>query len=92
MPAAGVNGCSGPERAGRRSYIPGVPIGVLVGLVPGLLTCIVTEIYCHRALAHRAFRVHPALARVLDAFMQVYGGVHPQRWVGVHRLHHRYAD
>ena len=32
------------------------------------------------------------LGSFLDGFMQVYGGVHPQRWVGVHRLHHRYAD
>ena len=63
-----------------------------MGLVSGVLTCLVTEIYCHRCLAHRAFRVHPGLAKVLDGFMQVYGGVHPQRWVGVHRLHHRYAD
>jgi sn-1 stearoyl-lipid 9-desaturase len=69
-----------------------VPVGVLVGLVSGILTCLVTEIYCHRCLAHRAFRIHPRLASFLDGFMQVYGGIHPQRWVGVHRLHHRYAD
>ncbi len=69
-----------------------MPIGVLVGFVSGLLTCLVTEIYCHRCLAHRAFRVHPGLGSFLDGFMQVYGGVHPERWVAVHRLHHRYAD
>ena len=69
-----------------------MPIGVVVGLVSGLLTCLVTEIYCHRCQAHRAFAVHPRLASFLDGFMQVYGGVHPQRWVGIHRLHHRYAD
>jgi fatty-acid desaturase len=69
-----------------------VPIGVVVGLVSGVLTCLVTEIYCHRCLAHRAFRIHPVLGSFLSGFMQVYGGVHPQRWVGIHRLHHRYAD
>ncbi|HEX2192510.1 MAG TPA: fatty acid desaturase [Acidimicrobiales bacterium] len=69
-----------------------MPIGALVGLVSGILTCLVTEIYCHRCLAHRAFRVHPLLGSCLGAFMQVYGGVHPERWAGVHRLHHRYAD
>jgi fatty-acid desaturase len=69
-----------------------VAIGVVVGLVSGTLTCLVTEIYCHRCLAHRAFRIHPVLASFLDGFMQVYGGVHPERWVGIHRLHHRYAD
>ncbi len=69
-----------------------MPIGVFVGLVSGILTCLVTEIYCHRCLAHRAFRIHPVLGSFLAGFMQVYGGVHPDRWVGVHRLHHRYAD
>jgi stearoyl-CoA desaturase (delta-9 desaturase) len=69
-----------------------VPIGVAVGLAMGLLTCLATELYCHRALAHRAIRVHPVLARILDGFMQVTGGVHPETWAGVHRLHHRYAD
>ncbi len=69
-----------------------MPIGVVVGLVSGMLTCLVTEIYCHRCLAHRAFRVKPVFGSFLAGFMQVYGGVHPQRWVGIHRLHHRYAD
>lgn len=69
-----------------------MPIGVLVGLISGVLTCLVTEIYCHRCLSHRAFRIHPVLGSILDGFMQVYGGVNPGRWVSVHRLHHRYAD
>jgi fatty-acid desaturase len=69
-----------------------VPEGVIVGLVSGALVCVVTEIYCHRCLAHRALSVHPVLASLMSGFMQVYGGAHPQRWAGVHRLHHRYAD
>ena len=67
-------------------------IGVVVGLATGLLTCCVTEIYCHRCLAHHALRLHPRLASFLDGFMQVFGGVHPRRWVAIHRMHHRYAD
>jgi stearoyl-CoA desaturase (delta-9 desaturase) len=69
-----------------------VPVGVVVGLVAALLTCLVTEIYCHRCLAHRAFRIHPVLASCCDGLMRVVGGVHPQTWAGIHRLHHRYAD
>jgi stearoyl-CoA desaturase (Delta-9 desaturase) len=69
-----------------------VATGVVVGLVVGILACLVTEIYCHRAVAHRAFRVHPRLASFLDGFIQVTGGVHPETWAGIHRLHHRYAD
>jgi fatty-acid desaturase len=65
---------------------------VVVGLVSGVLTSLVTEIYCHRCLAHRAFQVHPVLASFLDAYMQVTGGINPETWAGIHRLHHRYAD
>ena len=87
MWTAGAAALSEPARR-----LATVPIGVLVGLVSGILTCLVTEIYCHRGLAHRAFRIHPVLAWFLSGFMQVYGGVHPETWAGVHRLHHRYAD
>lgn len=51
-----------------------------------------TEIYCHRALAHRAFRVHPVLGSVLTTYFWVFVGTDPETWAAVHRLHHRYAD
>lgn len=80
------------DTTGADATISAVPIGALVGLIMGLLTCVVTEIYCHRCLAHRAFRMRPALASVLDSFMRIAGGVHPETWAAIHRLHHRYAD
>jgi len=70
----------------------GVPIGVLIGLCSALLTAVVTEIYCHRCLAHRAFRVHPVVASVLDTYFRVIVWTDPEAWAAVHRLHHRYAD
>jgi stearoyl-CoA desaturase (delta-9 desaturase) len=72
--------------------VSGVPVGVVIGLSSAVVTALVTEIYCHRCLAHRAFRVHPGLASVLDAYFQVTGGAHPETWAALHRLHHRYAD
>ena len=69
-----------------------VSVGVVVGLSSAILTSLVTEIYCHRCLAHRAFRVHPALAAFLDTYFQVTGGANPETWAAIHRLHHRYAD
>jgi stearoyl-CoA desaturase (delta-9 desaturase) len=69
-----------------------VPIGVLIGLASGLLAAIVTEVYCHRCLAHRAFAVHPTLAKVLTTYFWVMVGTDPETWAAVHRLHHRYAD
>jgi len=69
-----------------------VPIGVVLGFFSALLAALVTEIYCHRCLAHRAFRVKPAVARVLDAYFRAVVWTSPEVWAAVHRLHHRYAD
>ena len=69
-----------------------MPAGVLLGLCSAVLTAVVTEVYCHRCLAHRAFRVHPALASVLDTYFRVIVWTDPETWAAVHRLHHRYAD
>jgi stearoyl-CoA desaturase (delta-9 desaturase) len=65
---------------------------VILGVASALLTALVTEIYCHRCLAHRAFRVRPVLAFVFDTYFRVVVGTDPASWAGVHRLHHRYAD
>ena len=69
-----------------------MPIGVVFGLCSAVLTAIVTEVYCHRCLAHRAFRVHPAVGFLLDMYFRVIVGTDPESWAAVHRLHHRYAD
>ena len=69
-----------------------MPIGVVIGLCSAVFTAVVTEVYCHRGLAHHAFRVHPAVAFVLDTYFRVIVGTDPESWAAVHRLHHRYAD
>ncbi len=74
------------------AMVPGVPIGVVIGLCSAILTAVVTEVYCHRCLAHRAFRVRPGLASVLDTYFWVIVGTDPEAWAAIHRLHHRYAD
>lgn len=69
-----------------------MPIGVAIGLFSAIFTAAVTEVYCHRCLAHRAFRVRPALASFFDTYFRVIVGTDPETWAAVHRLHHRYAD
>ncbi|MEW6155404.1 MAG: fatty acid desaturase [Actinomycetota bacterium] len=69
-----------------------MPIGVVIGLCSAVLTAVITEVYCHRGLAHRAFRVHPRLAAVLDVYFRVIVYTSPQMWAAVHRIHHRYSD
>jgi stearoyl-CoA desaturase (delta-9 desaturase) len=72
--------------------VAAVPVGALIGLCSAMLTALVTEIYCHRCLAHRAFRVHPALASAFDTYFRVIVWTDPEAWAAVHRLHHRHAD
>ncbi|MFP5319624.1 MAG: fatty acid desaturase [Acidimicrobiia bacterium] len=69
-----------------------MPIGVVLGFCSALLTALVTEVYAHRCLAHRAFRVRPRVARVLDVYFRVIVWTSPETWAAIHRLHHRYAD
>lgn len=69
-----------------------VPIGVVLGLCSAVLTALVTEVYCHRGLAHRAFGIHPVLGSFLDTYFRVIVGTDPETWAAVHRLHHRTAD
>ncbi|HEX2063883.1 MAG TPA: fatty acid desaturase [Acidimicrobiales bacterium] len=69
-----------------------MPVGVVIGLCSAVFTAVVTEVYAHRCLAHRAFRVRPALASVLETYFRVIVGTDPETWAAVHRLHHRYAD
>ncbi|MBW3574656.1 MAG: fatty acid desaturase [Actinobacteria bacterium] len=69
-----------------------MPVAVVIGFSSAVVAALVTEVYCHRCLAHGAFRVHRFLASLLDTYFQVVVGTHPQTWAAVHRLHHRYAD
>ncbi len=69
-----------------------MPIGLVLGVASALLTALVTEVYAHRCLAHRAFRIHRRLDSVLNTYFRVVVGTDPETWAGVHRLHHRYAD
>jgi stearoyl-CoA desaturase (Delta-9 desaturase) len=69
-----------------------VPIGVVIGLTSAILTAVVTEVYCHRCLAHHAFVVQPRLAAFFERYFRVVVGTDPETWAAVHRLHHRHAD
>lgn len=67
-------------------------LAVLVGLGTAQAALLVTTIYLHRALSHRAVSVSPALAGVLRAVTWVTTGIRPRQWVAVHRKHHAFTD
>ena len=65
---------------------------VLVGLAVAQVGMLVTTIWLHRALAHRAVTLSPAITRVFRVVLWMTTGIRPRQWVAVHRRHHAYTD
>jgi fatty-acid desaturase len=51
-----------------------------------------TTVCYHRALAHRALRLHPVVEQALIFFAIFNGSGEPLSWTANHRLHHATAD
>ena len=56
------------------------------------LSFFITSIYLHRALAHRALTLSPAVIAVCRVLIWVGTGTRPRQWVAVHRKHHAFTD
>jgi stearoyl-CoA desaturase (delta-9 desaturase) len=67
-------------------------LAVVVGLLVSQLATLVTTVYLHRALSHRAVSLAPGLAAVFRAAIWLTTGIKPRQWVAVHRKHHAFAD
>jgi stearoyl-CoA desaturase (delta-9 desaturase) len=63
---------------------------VAIGLTQ--LAVLATSIYLHRALAHRALRVHPVADVGFRLALWLTTGQSRQEWVAVHRKHHTFTD
>lgn len=69
-------------------------------LVPALIVAafltqtavLLTTVYLHRALAHRAITINRRLAFVFRAYLWLTTGIAPRGWVAVHRKHHDFSD
>lgn len=72
--------------------LPPALLGVLIGLAISQIATLVTTVYLHRALSHRALTLHPAAAGVLRVLTWVMTGIRPRQWVAVHRKHHAHTD
>ena len=66
-----------------------VPL-VALGLTQAAV--VVTSIYLHRTLAHRALAVHPVADVIFRALLWLTTGQRRQEWVAIHRKHHTYTD
>ncbi len=73
-------------------------MGVNVWAVPVIalavtqLAVLATSIYLHRALAHRALTLHPAVGLGFRAILWLTTGQSRREWVAVHRKHHAFTD
>jgi stearoyl-CoA desaturase (delta-9 desaturase) len=67
-------------------------VAVIVGLLTSQLALLLTTLYLHRALAHRALVLKPGTAFVFRALIWLSTGIKPREWAAVHRRHHAYTD
>jgi stearoyl-CoA desaturase (delta-9 desaturase) len=72
--------------------VPRLLLAVLVGLLSCQLAILVTTVYLHRALAHRAITLSPVASAVARFLTWITTGIRPRQWVAVHRKHHAFTD
>jgi stearoyl-CoA desaturase (delta-9 desaturase) len=67
-------------------------IAVVLGLVLSQLATLVTTVYLHRGLSHRALSLSPWVATTFRLVTWFTTGIRPRQWVAVHRKHHAFTD
>ena len=67
-------------------------IAVVVGLAVTQVANLVTTVYLHRALSHRALRLAKPVVAVFRFAIWITTGIRPRQWVAVHRKHHAFTD
>jgi stearoyl-CoA desaturase (Delta-9 desaturase) len=56
------------------------------------LTILMVTIYLHRAVAHRALRLHGAVEHLFRAWNWLTTGMRVKEWAAIHRKHHAKVD
>ncbi|HEX2039934.1 MAG TPA: fatty acid desaturase [Acidimicrobiales bacterium] len=67
-------------------------LAVLVGLALAQFATLVTTVFLHRALSHRALTLAPGVTTACRAITWITTGIRPRQWVAVHRKHHAFTD
>ena len=67
-------------------------VAISVGLVLAEVATLITTIYLHRVLSHKAIRLHPALTLLMRLGTWMLTSISPREWVAVHRKHHNFSD
>lgn len=72
--------------------VPNPVLAVVAGLLVAQLATLVTTVWMHRTLSHRAMSVGPAATWVFRVLTWITTGIRPRQWVAVHRKHHAFTD
>jgi stearoyl-CoA desaturase (delta-9 desaturase) len=72
--------------------VPGFLTAILVGLAVCQVAIVLTTVFLHRTLSHRAIKMSPALQFACRLLVWITTGIRPRQWVGVHRRHHAFTD
>jgi len=72
--------------------MPPVLLALLVGFALAQFATLVTTVYLHRTLAHRAMTLTPGTALTFRLLTWITTGIRPRQWVAVHRRHHAFTD
>src|SRR6266508_748686 len=67
-------------------------IALVVVFVVAQVVTLVTSIYLHRTLSHRALSLRPSVGFALRGVLWITTGVRQRQWVAVHRKHHAFTD
>lgn len=69
-----------------------VLLGIATGFLTTMLANLVTTVYLHRALSHRALTLVAPVRFVCRILVWISTGIRPRQWVAVHRKHHAFTD
>jgi stearoyl-CoA desaturase (Delta-9 desaturase) len=69
-----------------------IPLALVAGFAVTQISVVVTTVYLHRTLAHRALTLGGAPAFLCRVLLWITTGMRPREWVAVHRRHHATSD
>ncbi|NNN15097.1 MAG: hypothetical protein HKL82_04470 [Acidimicrobiaceae bacterium] len=67
-------------------------LGLIIGLLTSQVAILITTVYLHRGLSHKALTLNAKVAFIMRAILWITTGIRPRQWVAVHRKHHAYTD
>src|SRR4051812_26797402 len=67
-------------------------IALAIGFVITQLAILVTTVWLHRSLAHKALTVNGPATLAFRFFIWVTTGMKPREWAAIHRKHHAATD